>query len=66
MPVEWARDVRDQCRAAGVPLFLKQLGGRRDKGEDPTKWPHDLRVREFPSFTKLSREQLVGRALAPP
>lgn len=24
--VEWARQLRDQCRAAGVPFFLKQLG----------------------------------------
>lgn len=24
--VAWARDLRDQCRAAGVPFFLKQLG----------------------------------------
>lgn len=24
--IEWARSARDQCRAAGVPLFLKQLG----------------------------------------
>ena len=24
--VEWARSLRDQCKAAGVPFFLKQLG----------------------------------------
>ncbi len=24
----WARSLRDQCRAAGVPYFLKQLGAR--------------------------------------
>lgn len=24
----WARSLRDQCRAAGVPFFLKQLGAR--------------------------------------
>ena len=24
--VSWIRDIRDQCNAAGVPLFLKQLG----------------------------------------
>jgi protein gp37 len=24
--IEWARSLRDQCRAAGVPYFLKQLG----------------------------------------
>lgn len=24
--VQWARDIRDQCKAAGVPFYLKQLG----------------------------------------
>ena len=27
MDLDWARDLRDQASAAGVPLFLKQLGG---------------------------------------
>lgn len=26
--IQWARDLRDQCKAAGVPFFLKQLGAR--------------------------------------
>lgn len=41
MPAEWARDVRDQCRAARVPLFMKQMSGRQ-------AIPADLMVREFP------------------
>ena len=31
MLVEWAREVRDQCRAARVPFFFKQWGGLRPK-----------------------------------
>lgn len=31
MDLEWARQLRDQCAAADVPYFLKQLGGRGDK-----------------------------------
>jgi protein gp37 len=31
MLVEWAREVRDQCRAANVPFFFKQWGGPRPK-----------------------------------
>jgi protein gp37 len=27
----WLRSLRDQCQAAGVPFFLKQLGGHPDK-----------------------------------
>jgi protein gp37 len=88
--IEWFRSLRDQCRAAGVPYFQKQLGSRpmfelgdntawhtsgmmlgdghggsfrrdadgyrlgfavrtRDrKGADPSEWPEDLRIREFP------------------
>lgn len=66
--LSWARMVRDQCKAAGVALFMKQLGsmcfdylkepgGRcaetRSKtvdrsGADPSEWPEDLRVQDFP------------------
>jgi len=28
---EWLRSLRDECREAGVPFFLKQLGGWPDK-----------------------------------
>ncbi|MEW6058768.1 MAG: phage Gp37/Gp68 family protein, partial [Actinomycetota bacterium] len=28
MHPDWARDLRDQCNAAGVPFFFKQWGGR--------------------------------------
>lgn len=31
MHVEWARALRDQCEAAGVPFFFKQWGGRTPK-----------------------------------
>jgi protein gp37 len=52
LQVDWVRDIRDQCRRAGVALFVKQLGsawGRgRDKGDDPALWPDDVRIREMP------------------
>lgn len=62
MEVSWARGLLEQCRAAAVPAFMKQLGrivawedGRMTiaphddpKGGDPLGWPADLRVREFP------------------
>lgn len=31
MSDDWARGLRDQCAAAGVPYFLKQLGGHPNK-----------------------------------
>jgi protein gp37 len=78
----WARDLRDQCRAAGVPFFMKQVGAKpvdqvergldvyHEKGPDmgmrqvviddrpirlkdghggdPSEWPSDLRIRQYP------------------
>ena len=77
--VDWIRSVVEQCKGAGVPVFVKQLGARptfplhtiddlpashlrmtlrdgrwhlvdmRDrKGADPSEWPDDMRVQEFP------------------
>lgn len=48
MDLRWARDVRDQCKAAGIPFFMKQLGGFPDKRHNPAEWPEDLRIQEFP------------------
>src|SRR5436190_22297299 len=31
MLADWAREVRDQCQASGVPFFFKQWGGLRPK-----------------------------------
>jgi len=61
--IDWVRSIINQCKAAGVAVFVKQLGARprqdiagrrmvfnlRDrKGGDMSEWPSDLRVREFP------------------
>jgi protein gp37 len=66
--VAWIRSLVEQCRAAGVAAFVKQLGARpwaygtttkdglrkiRDrKGGDPDEWPSDLRIREFPEVAR--------------
>jgi protein gp37 len=81
--VQWMRDVVAQCRSAGVPVFVKQLGAQPEgdprpperidpvtgartltvmqvlevcdrKGGDPSEWPEDLRVREFPAVTEVA------------
>jgi protein gp37 len=41
MDPDWARSIRDQCKAAGVPFFFKQMARR-----EPI--PDDLLIREFP------------------
>ncbi|SNY94088.1 protein gp37 [Cohaesibacter sp. ES.047] len=46
MHPDWARSIRDQCVAADVPFFMKQMGGKR-KPFEPI--PDDLMIREFPN-----------------
>ena len=46
MNEEWARSIKDQCKASGVAFFMKQMGGAR-KPHRPI--PDDLMVREFPN-----------------
>lgn len=54
MELDWARAIVSQCKQAGVPCFVKQLGsawgfvGADRKGANMEEWPADLRVREFP------------------
>ena len=63
--IEWARSTVRQCKVAGVPVFVKQVGSRpfcsgrhgewkpKDrKGGDPSEWAEDLRVREFPAVSR--------------
>lgn len=45
---DWFRSLRDQCAAAGVPFFMKQMGGARDKRGALEDLPPEIRVREFP------------------
>lgn len=44
---DWFRSLRDQCEAAGVPFFMKQMGGLR-KSHMPAI-PMDLAILEFPN-----------------
>lgn len=48
MHLQWVRDVRDQCQAAGVSFFMKQLGGHPNKRATLEDMPLDLQIREFP------------------
>ena len=43
MEEDWARAVRDQCRAAGIPFFMRAM----HSGEYV---PPDLQIREFPTW----------------
>lgn len=60
MQIEWADQIVEHCRNAGIPCFVKQLGAlpmsdgypmelKSSKGGDPSEWPDRLVVREMPS-----------------
>lgn len=66
MSLSDARHLVGQCEAAGVKVFVKQMGvvwGQQNSATDkrhggnPEEWPMCLRVREFPTTEK----QKVGR-----
>lgn len=55
MDPTWAASLVEQCRTAGVPAFVKQMGSvwarqndADSKGGKWQHWPADLRVREYP------------------
>lgn len=63
--IAWADELVDQCRAAGVACFVKQLGAqsisdgypyplKNKKGGDWNEWPDRLRIREFPKTESTS------------
>ncbi len=68
---EWARALRQECAEAGVPFFMKQLGANafdrqarcytKDRaGADPSEWPEDLRVREYPDEPVFAKTGLAN------
>lgn len=48
MELGWAIHLRDQCHEAGVAFFMKQMGGAKDKKDDLSALPEELRIRQFP------------------
>lgn len=56
MAPEWATNILARCRAAGTAYFFKQkgdvlaaeLGCTNKSGKDPSEWPAEFRVQEFP------------------
>ena len=61
MPTGAASSIIQQCKTAGVPVFMKQLGSvwakrlglKSAKGSDMLEWPwDDLKVREYPNVNR--------------
>ena len=48
MDPQWAIDIKDECDEAGIPFFMKQMGGWPDTRHRLEDMPLNLRLREFP------------------
>ena len=66
--IEWIREVVQQCEAAGVACFVKQLTTPKGKllkhweGATEEEWPLDLRVRQYPGARREITEVEVPHA----
>lgn len=57
MEIGWLNSIRNQCIAAGVPVFIKQMGSEYakrhhfgdSKGGDWNEWAAEYRIRQFPA-----------------
>ena len=47
--LEWVKDIVEQCKAANVPIFVKQLSINGKVEHDITKFPKDLWIRRWPN-----------------
>ena len=46
--IEWVESIVEQCRAANVPVFVKQLDIGGECERDISKFPEHLRIRQVP------------------
>lgn len=46
--LEWVRDIVQQCRENGIPVFVKQLDLNGKLETDIRKFPDDLQIRQVP------------------
>jgi protein gp37 len=60
MEMWWATSLVMECELAGVPVFVKQLGGHPDKRDVVERWPAELQRREFPEFSTNGPRKAEG------
>lgn len=67
---EWIDEIVEQCKSADCACFVKQMGSNAldisahgqdiaarfddKKGGDPSEWPEELRVRQFPEIANVA------------
>lgn len=46
--IEWVRSIVNQCQAASVPVYVKQLSINCKVSRNMAEWPEDLRIQQYP------------------
>jgi protein gp37 len=46
--IEWVESIIEQCKAAGVPVFVKQVSINGRVSKNPEEWPESIRERQLP------------------
>lgn len=67
--LEWIESIVAQCRAYGIPVFVKQMGTHLAKqmklsdrhGGEMSEWPQHLQVRQMPYVLGTDAKALVER-----
>ena len=54
--IEWVESIVEQCRAANIPVFVKQLDIGDNCVTDINKFPAHLRIRQVPWAEKGERK----------
>jgi len=55
--IEWVESIVEQCQAAGVPVFVKQLDIDGKCERDITKFPKHLQIRQVPWNVKTNTKK---------
>ena len=50
--IEVIRDAVRQCKDAGVACFVKQIPLNGKCSKNPSEWPEDLRIQEYPTINR--------------
>lgn len=56
--LEWVKSIVEQCKAAGVSVFVKQLSINGKVEHDMSKFPKDLQIRQYPKSPVVARLNL--------
>jgi len=46
--IKWIRNIKEQCKVANVPIFIKQIQVDGKLVKDINQFPPDLQIREYP------------------